>query len=164
MAGAPATVRDTIAGLAPIEAGQESAGDPTHRASRLSELNLRRIRASTPGGSWRDWDRTLVAQCHREASGETYPSVYGRMQWDSPAPTITTQSFGFGNGRFGHPEQDRALSLREAALLQTFPEDYEFVPEGERARFSVIGKLIGNAVPVKLGEAIARAFVAQVEP
>jgi DNA (cytosine-5)-methyltransferase 1 len=80
------------------------------------------------------------------------------MEWDAPAPTITTQSFGYGNGRFGHPEQDRAITLREAALLQTFPRSYQFLPEGGRVRYNVLGRLIGNAVPVRIGEAVARSL------
>jgi len=84
------------------------------------------------------------------------------MGWDDPAPTITTQSFGYGNGRFGHPQQNRAITLREAAILQTFPESYRFLPSGERVRFSVLGKLIGNAVPVQIGEAIARSLLLHV--
>jgi DNA (cytosine-5)-methyltransferase 1 len=81
------------------------------------------------------------------------------MEWDAPAPTITTQCFGYGNGRFGHPEQDRAITLREAAILQTFPDSYQFLPNGEPVRFSVLGRLIGNAVPVRLGEVIAETLV-----
>jgi len=77
------------------------------------------------------------------------------MEWDAPAPTITTQSFGYGNGRFGHPEQNRAITLREAAILQTFPSTYRFLPDKEKVRFSVLGRLIGNAVPVQIGEAVA---------
>ena len=73
------------------------------------------------------------------------------MEWDKPAPTMTTQCFGYGNGRFGHPEQDRAISLREAAMLQGFPYNYRFLREGEQPNFSKIGRLIGNAVPVALG-------------
>ena len=84
------------------------------------------------------------------------------MEWDKPAPTMTTQCFGFGNGRFGHPDQDRAISLREAAMLQTFPRRYKFVPTGAEIRFNRLGRLIGNAVPVKLGESIARSLVAHV--
>ena len=79
------------------------------------------------------------------------------MEWDKPAPTMTTQCFGFGNGRFGHPEQDRAISLREAAILQSFPDDYEFVPDNAEISFTALGRLIGNAVPVNLGRAIARS-------
>ena len=76
---------------------------------------------------------------------------------------MTTQCFGYGNGRFGHPEQDRAITLREAAMLQTFPADYRFVREGEKVRFDLIGRQIGNAVPVKLGQLIAETFRKHVE-
>lgn len=71
---------------------------------------------------------------------------------------MTTQCYGFGNGRFGHPEQDRAISLREAAILQSFPRDYAFIPKGGEVSFKVLGRLIGNAVPVDLGRAIARSI------
>ena len=84
------------------------------------------------------------------------------MEWDAPAPTVTTQSFGYGNGRFGHPEQNRAITLREAAILQTFPESYRFLRKGECVRFSTLGRLIGNAVPVRIGEVVARSFVSHV--
>lgn len=100
----------------------------------------------------------LIAKCHRKTTGETYPSVYGRMEWDAPSPTITTQCFGYGNGRFGHPKQDRAITLREAAILQTFPESYEFLERGEEPKFSTMGRLIGNAVPVRLGEVVAESL------
>ena len=152
------TVRQTISHLEPLEAGQASQNDPLHKASRLSKLNLRRIRASQPGGTWRDWPEELIAECHKKESGRHYASVYGRMVWDEPAPTITAQCYGFGNGRFGHPEQDRAISLREAALLQTFPEDYDFVAPGHPSLFRVVGRLVGNAVPVDLGRVIARSI------
>jgi DNA (cytosine-5)-methyltransferase 1 len=157
------TVRQAICHLTALRAGASDPRDPLHKACRLSPLNLRRIRASRPGGTWREWDPALVTRCHRDRSGETYPSVYGRMEWDAPAPTITTQCFGYGNGRFGHPEQDRAITLREAAILQTFPEGYEFVPPGSPVQFSVLGRLIGNAVPVRLGEVVARTLVKHVQ-
>ncbi|MDZ4797642.1 MAG: DNA (cytosine-5-)-methyltransferase [Bryobacteraceae bacterium] len=160
--GSQLTVRKAIGHLRPLRAGQSDPNDSLHSACRLSPLNLQRIKASKPGGTWRDWNSDLVAKCHKKASGETYPGVYGRMGWDDPAPTITTQSFGYGNGRFGHPQQNRAITLREAAILQTFPESYRFLPSGERVRFSVLGKLIGNAVPVQIGEAIARSLLLHV--
>ncbi len=153
-----ATVRETIAHLPRLRAGEADPSDKLHAACRLSELNLRRIRASKPGGTWRDWDPSLRAACHRKSTGGTFPSVYGRMEWDEPAPTITTQCFGYGNGRFGHPEQDRAITLREAAMLQTFPADYKFVRNDQKIRFDLIGRQIGNAVPVKLGKLIAETF------
>ncbi|WP_249054860.1 DNA cytosine methyltransferase [Sphingomonas insulae] len=151
------SVRDEIGDLPPLAAGGVDACDPLHRSAKLSELNLRRIRASRPGGSWADWEEDLVADCHRSASGSTYRSVYGRMTWNDPSPTMTTLFYGFGNGRFGHPEQDRALSLREGAMLQSFPRDYEFVRPGDRVNMRSVGRLIGNAVPVALGRVIARS-------
>jgi DNA (cytosine-5)-methyltransferase 1 len=157
------TVRDIISDLPPIEAGESDPGDPLHTASSLSPLNKERIMASKPGGTWRDWDLPLRAKCHTLGSGASYPSVYGRMEWDKVAPTITTQCFGYGNGRFGHPEQNRAISLREAAMLQTFPRNYRFIADGEKVLFSRLGRLIGNAVPVRLGEVIAEALRRHVE-
>lgn len=151
------SVRHAIGHLPSLEAG-EASGDPMHRACRLSPLNLIRIKASRPGGCWRDWPEELVADCHRTEMGKNYPSVYGRMAWDGPSPTITTQFFGFGNGRFGHPEQDRAITLREGAILQSFPESYEFIPANKPASFATLGRLIGNAVPVRLGESIGRSI------
>lgn len=153
------TVRSTIAGLAPLEAGGQDQDDPVHRAPKLSPLNQKRIRASKPGGSWRDWPEELRATCHTKESGQTYPSVYGRMEWDKPSPTMTTQCFGYGNGRFGHPEQHRAISLREAAMLQTFPEHYQFAADPAEVRFNRLGRLIGNAVPVRLAEIVGRVLV-----
>jgi len=152
------TVREAIGDLPPIEAGETHPDDPLHRASRLSELNLRRIRASVPGGTWLDWDDALRATCHTKRNGRWYKSVYGRMTWDEPSPTITTQCYGFGNGRFGHPEQDRAISLREAALLQTFPKDYEFFDPTVNYHISTVGRLIGNAVPIALARVIAKSI------
>lgn len=151
----PKTVRQAIGRLKPLEAGEVAAKDKLHTAATLSKKNLKRIKASKPGGTWRDWPETLIADCHRAESGKTYPGVYGRMEWSSPAPTMTTQCFGFGNGRFGHPEQDRAISLREAAILQSFPRNYKFLKRGEDVTFKTLGRLIGNAVPVELGRAIA---------
>lgn len=156
------TVRAKIAALPHLKAGQADAEDPLHVACKLSPLNLQRIRISKAGGTWRDWPEALRASCHRKSTGETYPSVYGRMEWDKPAPTMTTQCFGYGNGRFGHPEQDRAITLREAAILQTFPADYAFLDEGEEVSFARLGRLIGNAVPVRLGEIIAETFKSHV--
>ena len=156
------TVRQSIQKMPPLEAGEVCRKDALHQACELSPLNLRRIRASQPGGSWRDWDKKLVARCHKKKSGKTYPSVYGRMSWDEIGPTMTTQYYGFGNGRFGHPEQDRAISLREGAILQSFPKTYRFVPEGEPIYHKVIGRLIGNAVPVRLAEAIGKTMIHHV--
>jgi DNA (cytosine-5)-methyltransferase 1 len=86
------------------------------------------------------------------------------MVWDEPSPTITTQAYNFGTGRFGHPDQDRSITLREAALLQTFPRRYRFVKPREKVFFSRVGRLIGNAVPPRLafivGKELVRAAIA----
>lgn len=156
-------VNSAIGRMPKVSAGEIDDFDPLHRASALSETNLRRIRASKPGGSWRDWPSDLVADCHVRASGRKYPAVYGRMEWDKPAPTITGQSFGFGSGRFGHPEQDRALTLREAAILQTFPKSYAFVTPDGPVRMKSIGRMIGNAVPPLLGKVIGESILRHLE-
>lgn len=154
------TVRDVIKNLEPIDAGEASESDPLHRARKLSPTNIKRIKA-TPhnGGSSRSWDKSLVLACHKKDSGKTYRgTVYGRMRWDEPAPTMTTQCVGLGNGRFGHPEQNRAISLREAAIFQTFPKSYHFVDPKEPIVVAHIAKFIGNAVPVKLGSVIGKSI------
>ena len=157
------TVWDAIRDMPALAAGEVDPHDPLHRASSLSAINLRRIRASTPGGTWRDWEDGLITECHKRKAGRSYTSVYGRMHWHRPSPTITTQFYGFGNGRFGHPEQDRAISLREGAILQTFPTKYAFSPYGAPVAFKKLGRMIGNAVPVTLARAIARAVAAHLE-
>lgn len=153
-----ATVADAISHLRSLNAGEVDKNDPLHRASGLSEVNLKRIRASKPGGTWRDWPTELRAKCHTKDSGRGYASVYGRMTWNEPSPTMTTQCYGFGNGRFGHPEQDRAISLREAAILQSFPDNYQFVEPGKKYDISPLGRMIGNAVPVRLGEVVGMSL------
>jgi DNA (cytosine-5)-methyltransferase 1 len=158
----PRTVRDAIGALPPIAAGQTHADDRLHASRALSEINLKRIRASTPGGTWEEWPEELRVPCHRRASGRTFRNPYGRMEWDKPSPTITTLAHNYGTGRFGHPEQDRPISLREAALLQGFPREYRFVRPHEPVSFSGLGRLIGNAVPPPLGRAIGAAIVAHV--
>lgn len=155
----PVIVRDIISELEPLEAGERSNSDKLHVSSKLNEINLERIKASKPGGTWRDWPEELRADCHKKPSGRSYPAVYGRMEWDKPAPTMTTLCFGFGNGRFGHPEQNRAISLREAALFQTFPETYNFVHPDKEITMKSVGKMIGNAVPVRLGEIIGLSIL-----
>ncbi len=157
------TVKETIGRLPKIKHGERSRHDRLHISSTLSDLNFNRIMASKPDGSWLDWDSDLIAACHKKPGRTTYRSVYGRMSWKKPSPTITTQFIGFGNGRFGHPEQHRALSLREGALLQTFPEQYEFIPPKNPIVLKRLARMIGNAVPVKLGEVIGKSIVKHVE-
>ncbi|MXY28738.1 DNA cytosine methyltransferase [Candidatus Poribacteria bacterium] len=156
----PITVRQAIGGLRHIAAGESNPTDPLHVSASLSQLNMRRIQASKQGGTWRDWPKSLRADCHRRPSGRTYSSVYARMTWDDPSPTMTTQCYGYGNGRFGHPEQDRAISLREAAILQSFPNEYAFLPPEAKLYFKEIGRWIGNAVPIRLAEEIGNLLAA----
>lgn len=156
-------VRPFIEQLPPIRAGETCVTDRLHRSASLSPINLERIRASIPGGTWRDWPESLRCKCHKKDTGQTYTSVYGRMSWDKIGPTMTTQFFCYGTGRYGHPEQDRALSLREGALLQTFPVDYEFF-SAETTEYCMrdVARHIGNAVPVRLGEVIGESIKAHL--
>jgi len=157
------TVREAIGDLLPLAAGEVDYDDPLHAASLLSPTNLRRIRATpTNGGTWKDWPEDLVLACHRRRSGSTYGSIYGRMWWDKPAPTMTTLCNGLGNGRFGHPEQDRAITLREAALFQSFPREYEFWPTNQKLNRRAAGRMIGNAVPPMLAKALGEALIKHV--
>ena len=157
------TVKDVLSGLESLRSGQSSENDALHTARGLSDLNIKRIQSSVPNGSWLDWDESLLLNCHKKSSGSTYKSVYGRMSWDEPSPTVTTQFYSYGTGRFGHPEQDRGLTLREGALLQTFPIDYEFYKDVDDINFSKIGRHIGNAVPVELGNVIGRSITQHIE-
>lgn len=152
------TVRQAIGHLPKIKAGESYRGDKLHRARQLTEINLQRIRATTEGGSWREWTEELILSCHKKETGKSYGSVYGRMNWNEVSPTLTTQCTGYGNGRFGHPEQDRGISLREAAILQSFPQNYHFINPKKSFHPSIVEKHIGNAVPPRLGYVIAKSI------
>ena len=158
----PQTVKDAIGNLPKISAGAINLSDSLHRSPSLSELNMKRIKCSKPGGTWRDWPPELIAECHSKKTGKSFSSVYGRMEWEKVAPTITTEFYSFGTGRFGHPEQNRAISLREGAILQTFPYDYKFISPNEVFSYKKIGKMIGNAVPVRVGEIIGKSFISHI--
>ena len=153
------TVEKALAGLPAVAAGEAHPDDPLHVSRNLTALNLARVKASKPGGTWEDWPSELRLACHSRDTGKTFKSVYGRMLSSEPSPTITTEFYNLGTGRFVHPTEDRGLSLREGALLQTFPRDYRFVEDGKRVSMTALGRHIGNAVPVGLGEAIGRAIV-----
>lgn len=130
-----------------IEAGCEDPLDSLHRAASLTDINLQRIRASRPGGTWEDWDSLLRPECYKRRSGASYAAMYGRIDPNDIAPTITTKFTNYGSGRFGHPSQDRALSLREGAAIQTFPRTFKF---DTSLATSTIARQIGNAVPPML--------------
>ncbi|MCW5718336.1 MAG: DNA cytosine methyltransferase [Bauldia sp.] len=151
------TVRDAIGHLPALVAGVPSAHDRLHVTRGLGPRNLARLQATAEGGSWREWDQALQLDCHKRPGGMSFRSVYGRMTWDEPSPVITTQCLGIGNGRFGHPDQDRAISIREAALLQSFPADFALVSPEEPVNGLRLARQIGNAVPVSLARAIGRA-------
>lgn len=152
------TVRDAIGNPAkypPIDSGRIDTTAFVHTSARLSSLNLKRI-TSTPhnGGGRLDWqDIKLQPDCYKEHDGHT--DVYGRMFWDKPSPTITTRFISYSNGRYGHPEQDRAISLREGATLQSFPEDFVFYSTSQGS----MAKMIGNAVPPLLARSIAESLI-----
>ena len=148
------TVRDAIQKYPAIDAGEIHKKIPNHQASSLSEINLERI-MNTPasGGDRRSWPKHLILDCH--SNGHTgHTDVYGRMNWDNVAPTLTARCYSLSNGRYGHPTQNRAISLREAAALQSFDDEYVFY-----GNTMSIGKQIGNAVPVKMAETFARYIV-----
>lgn len=146
------TIRETISDLPSIKAGEKSPDDNMHVAAHVSDLNLERLR-HTPknGGSRTSWPERYILNCHKGFSG--HKDVYGRMKWDAPSPAITGGCGMISKGRFGHPEQNRAMSLREAARLQTFPDSFEF-----SGNFGQITKQIGNAVPPLLARRIANAI------
>ncbi len=156
------TVRDAIGDLPPLKAGEGCPSDALHRCRALSTLNMQRMLATPYGGGWKDWPKELQLKCHQEESGKSFGSVYGRMKWEEPAPTMTTLCTGIGNGRFGHPEQNRAISAREAALFQTFPTNYKFFPNEQEVSLVKASRYIGNAVPPKLGEVIAESIIQHI--
>lgn len=154
----PKTVKDAIGALPKLKAGKACPSDRLHVTRNLSDRNLARLQSTTQGGSWKDWDEELQLKCHKKKKGKSFRSVYGRMRWDAPSPVITTQCLGIGNGRFGHPKQDRAISIREAAILQSFPRNFRFLPPRAQINGTQLARQIGNAVPVRLGRIIARSI------
>jgi DNA (cytosine-5)-methyltransferase 1 len=146
------TVRDCIANFPPIGHGEEHPAVPNHQVSRLTDLNMRRIRATPAEGGRADWPADLRLDCHKSHRGHS--DVYGRMHWDGPAPVLTTKCTSISNGRYGHPEQHRPISVREAAALQTFPDDFCLI-----GGIKSTTRQVGNAVPVRLAEAVGHAIV-----
>jgi len=154
--GIHGTVRDTIGNLPPPpEDGSDHSEIPLHRRDRLSELNLKRIQFLKEGQGRDNLPEELLADCHKIDSAIIgYRNVYGRMAWDDVAPTITARFDSFTRGKFGHPEQPRSISLREGALLQTFPVDFTFT--GNKVD---IARQIGNAVPPVMAEHIGKSIL-----
>ncbi len=162
------TVREAIGHLPSIGAGETHPEIELHRARSLSETNLERIRNIEPGQDWSVWEENgldhLLADCHKRDSGRSYKAPYSRLRPDEPAPTITTQFYNYGSGRFGHydTEQNRALSILEGAILQTFPQDYDFYEDWDDVGIKNLGRLIGNAVPPHLAELAGRSICEKV--
>jgi DNA (cytosine-5)-methyltransferase 1 len=161
-AGNFVTLKDVIGDLPKLESGMTDDKDVLHRAAGLTEINLARIMASIPGGTWKDWPEELLANCHKKSTGGKYTSVYGRMEWNSLSPTVTTQCYNYGSGRYGHPTQHRAISLREAAMIQSFPQNYKFTKETKTYSMTSIARMIGNAVPVRLAKVIGDTLITHV--
>lgn len=147
------TVRDAFIGLPLLNSGEECPTDPLHKARNHSNLNLERLKNIPPNGGSRDClPEELQLTCHRK-NNVGYRDVYGRMSFDKPSNTLTTGCTNFTKGRFAHPIENRAITPREAARLQTFPDTYKFF-----GSYDQISAQIGNAVPVKLAEAFANYF------
>lgn len=158
-------------GLKPYKTVKDAIGDATkypkikageickvpnifnHRSAALSDLNLARIQCIKAGQGRKDWPEELMLECHKKHEGHS--DVYGRLEWDKPSVTLTTKCTNISNGRYGHPEQDRALSVREAAALQTFPDDFIFVGNS----LGALARQVGNAVPVLLAKTFGKMFI-----
>ncbi|HKM11860.1 MAG TPA: DNA cytosine methyltransferase [Bacteroidales bacterium] len=146
-------------GFPKVNAGHKDLSDLNHSVAGLSDKNLQRIKKTKhDGGNRLDWagHQGLQLRCFI-GKDDSFKDTYGRMWWDKPAPTITTKFYSISNGRFGHPEEDRAISIREGATIQTFPRDYVFKTNS----MATAARLIGNAVPPeyarRLGETIVKS-------
>lgn len=153
-------VRDFIGiknGFPKIKAGYIDKTKFKHSAAGLTENNLKRIKLTKKNGGTRErWSKIKDLQIEAyDGKDNSFRNVYGRMCWDRPAPTITTRFNSLSNGRFGHPEEDRALSIREGATLQTFPKTYDF----KEKSMAKVAKHIGNAVPPLFAKAIAKSLI-----
>ena len=151
------TVREAFVGLNKISAGDSCSLMPNHRARDLTEINRKRI-ISVPhdGGSRDSFPEDLVLECHKKCNG--HKDVYGRMKFDAPSPTITTRCVSITNGRYGHPVEDRAITVREAARLQTFPDNFIF----HGSSLEVNAKMVGNAVPVLIARIMGEHLIKSI--
>ncbi|PTQ51376.1 MAG: DNA-cytosine methyltransferase [Hydrogenibacillus schlegelii] len=148
------TVREAFRGLPPLRSGEKDENDPLHRARKHRPVAMERLKyIPKDGGSRHSLPSHLQLSCHVGDGNLGFHDVYGRMEYDRPSNTLTTGCTNLTKGRFAHPEQDRAITPREAARLQTFPDDYRFAGSYEQ-----ISAQIGNAVPVLLAEVFAQTF------
>lgn len=154
------TVFDTIGehnGFPKVDAGHKDETSFMHSVAGLKEINIERLKVTNKdGGSRISYanDDKLAPQCHKNDT-INFKDTYGRMWWNKPSPTITTKFFSISNGRFAHPEEDRAISIREGAALQSFPLDYKI----KATSIANAARMIGNAVPPKYAEAIGKAII-----
>ena len=146
------TVWETISKYHPLKAGQKSKKIPNHQTANFADITLERIQHTPEGGDRRNWPDSLILDCHKNYKGHT--DTYGRLRRDQHAVTLTTKCISISNGRFGHPRQNRALSVREAAALQTFSDDFIF--EGSLGQTA---KQVGNAVPVLFAKVLGEVIV-----
>lgn len=152
------TVLQAIAHFPKIKAGESHAKVPNHVAASITKFNLERLRHTPPdGGDRKSWPKRLRLECHK-GNYDGHTDVYGRMSWNNPAPALTGRCHSISNGRYGHPVQNRAISLREAAALQSFPDVYKFYGSNKH-----IAQQIGNAVPVKLAECLGKQILLLAE-
>ena len=158
--GKKLTVYDVIGehnGFPKVPAGNKDNSTFMHSVAGLKKINLDRL-AVTPkdGGTRLAYvnDEVLAPKCHK-GKVDGFKDIYGRMWWHKPAPTITTKFFSISNGRFAHPEEDRAISLREGAVLQSFPKNYIF----KSTTVANTARMIGNAVPPKYAASIGKAIL-----
>lgn len=156
----PRTVRDVLGvdnGFEKVTAGHKDNSPFMHTVAGLKEINIKRLSMTKKNGGTRlayvD-NLELVPECHKNDK-ENFKDTYGRMWWDRPSPTITTKFFSVSNGRFAHPEENRAISLREGAVLQSFPKKYIF----KTTSIAKTARMIGNAVPPKYATAIGKAII-----
>lgn len=149
-------------GFAKILAGHKDPSSFLHSVAGLSEKNVKRLKLTPKnGGTRKSWANTeLQIDAYKKVGGNiSFNDTYGRMSWDKPAPTITTKFFSLSNGRFGHPDENRAISLREGATLQTFPKKYKFIGKS----ISSIARMIGNAVPPLYAKQIGEVIIKDYE-
>jgi DNA (cytosine-5)-methyltransferase 1 len=144
-------IKDWILGLPKLKAGETNRHDPDHCSTRLSLLNLKRIQMTPEGGGRKDWPDYLKLKCHKDHIGHT--DVYGRLSYNKLSSTLTTKCCSYSNGRYGHPTEDRAISVREAACIQTFPRNFSFV-----GSLTAKARQVGNAVPPLLAKRIGQYF------
>lgn len=153
-------VKDVIGesnGFPKIKQGHKDTSNFMHTAAGLKQINLDRLAITPHNGGTRMayvFDEKLAVPCHFKKT-DSFKDIYGRMWWDRPAPTITTKFFSISNGRFAHPDEDRAISLREGAVLQSFPKTYKFIGSS----ISNIARMIGNAVPPTYAKVIGLAII-----